>query len=105
MGPAGCVQRQLREDWDNREYEQIIADNIKNIANFLSSFGIVLLLFGLAYNNMWHDLEVIKNEFGAFSLIFSLICFLTIVGQLWNENWIQILEPIVYFLFNLNIKN
>ncbi|VDL70184.1 unnamed protein product [Nippostrongylus brasiliensis] len=33
------VQRQLREDWDNREYEQIIADNVKNIANFLSSFG------------------------------------------------------------------
>lgn len=32
------VQRQLREDWDNREYEQIIADNIKNIANYLSSF-------------------------------------------------------------------
>ncbi|KAK6053974.1 hypothetical protein COOONC_08521 [Cooperia oncophora] len=32
------VQRQLREDWDNREYEQIIADNVKNIANFLSSF-------------------------------------------------------------------
>ncbi|CAJ0602541.1 unnamed protein product [Cylicocyclus nassatus] len=32
------VQRQLREDWDNREYEQIVADNVKNIANFLSSF-------------------------------------------------------------------
>ena len=39
MNAGGAVQRQLREDWDNREYEQIIADNIKNIANFLSSFG------------------------------------------------------------------
>lgn len=28
----------MREDWDNREFEQIIADNIKNIAAFLSSF-------------------------------------------------------------------
>lgn len=32
------VQRQLREDWDNREYAQVVADNIKHIADFLSNF-------------------------------------------------------------------
>ena len=36
---VASVQRQLREDWDNREYSQVVADNIKNIAEFLSSFG------------------------------------------------------------------
>lgn len=35
------VQRQLKEDWDNREYAQVIADNIKHISEFLSNFGIV----------------------------------------------------------------
>ncbi|VDD87861.1 unnamed protein product [Enterobius vermicularis] len=35
---VASVQRQLREDWDNREYSQVVADNIKNIAEFLSSF-------------------------------------------------------------------
>ncbi|TMS38986.1 hypothetical protein L596_005594 [Steinernema carpocapsae] len=32
------VQRQLRDDWDHREFEQIISDNIKHIADFLSNF-------------------------------------------------------------------
>ncbi|CAN99710.1 Protein BRICK1 [Caenorhabditis elegans] len=38
MHASEAVQQQLKDDWDNREFEQIIADNIKNIANFLSSF-------------------------------------------------------------------
>ncbi|KAF1756415.1 hypothetical protein GCK72_012868 [Caenorhabditis remanei] len=38
MNASEAVQRQLKDDWDNREFEQIIADNIKSIANFLSSF-------------------------------------------------------------------
>ncbi|MFH4979115.1 hypothetical protein AB6A40_005824 [Gnathostoma spinigerum] len=32
------VQLQLKDDWDHREYAQVIADNIKHIAEFLSSF-------------------------------------------------------------------
>lgn len=32
------VQKQLKDDWDNREYAQVISDNIKSIANFLSCF-------------------------------------------------------------------
>uniref|UniRef100_A0A8R1IH33 Protein BRICK1 n=1 Tax=Caenorhabditis japonica TaxID=281687 RepID=A0A8R1IH33_CAEJA len=38
MSASEVVQRQLKEDWDNREFEQVAADNIKSIANFLSSF-------------------------------------------------------------------
>uniref|UniRef100_A0AC35FCZ7 Uncharacterized protein n=1 Tax=Panagrolaimus sp. PS1159 TaxID=55785 RepID=A0AC35FCZ7_9BILA len=34
------VQRQLKEDWDNREYIQLISDNIKNIAEFLTQFEV-----------------------------------------------------------------
>ena len=33
------VQRQLKDDWDNREYIQLISDNVKNIADFLTQFG------------------------------------------------------------------
>ncbi|KAI1719053.1 protein BRICK1 [Ditylenchus destructor] len=32
------IQRQLREDWDNREFIQLISDNVKHIADFLSHF-------------------------------------------------------------------
>lgn len=33
-----AVQRQLREDWDNREYAQVVSDNIRHIAEFLGNF-------------------------------------------------------------------
>ncbi|KAI1730158.1 putative protein BRICK1 [Ditylenchus destructor] len=32
------IQRQLKEDWDNREFIQLISDNVKHIADFLSHF-------------------------------------------------------------------
>ncbi|KAE9556372.1 hypothetical protein FO519_000412 [Halicephalobus sp. NKZ332] len=34
------VQRQLKDDWDNREYVQLISDNVKNIADFLTQFEV-----------------------------------------------------------------
>lgn len=33
------VQRQLREDWNNREYAQVVSDNIRHIVDFLCNFG------------------------------------------------------------------
>lgn len=33
------VQKQLREDWGNREYIEVVAANIRKIADFLNSFG------------------------------------------------------------------
>lgn len=39
------VQRQLKDDWDNREYIQLISDNIKNIADFLTNFGLFHIIF------------------------------------------------------------
>lgn len=33
------IQRQLKDDWDNREFIQLISDNVKRIADFLSQFG------------------------------------------------------------------
>lgn len=33
------IQRQLKDDWDNREFIQLISDNVKHIADFLSQFG------------------------------------------------------------------
>ncbi|CAS00893.1 Protein CBG26242 [Caenorhabditis briggsae] len=45
MNASEAVQRQLKDDWDNREFEQVLADNIKSIANFLSTFGSYFLPF------------------------------------------------------------
>ena len=38
-GPQTTVQRQIQEDWANREYIEVITTNIKKIADFLNSFG------------------------------------------------------------------
>ncbi|EJW73491.1 hypothetical protein WUBG_15600, partial [Wuchereria bancrofti] len=32
------ARRQLREDWNNREYAQVVSDNIRHIADFLCNF-------------------------------------------------------------------
>lgn len=36
---AVSVQRQLKEDWDNREFNYLIAENVKRIADSLGQFG------------------------------------------------------------------
>ena len=41
------AQKQLREDWGNREFTEVISTNIKQIADFLTSFG--RLGFDLTY--------------------------------------------------------
>ena len=33
------VQRQIQQDWANREYIEVITCSIKRIADFLNSFG------------------------------------------------------------------
>jgi uncharacterized protein len=40
--PALSVQRQLKDDWDNREFIQLISDNVKHIADFLGQFELSL---------------------------------------------------------------
>ncbi|KAL3123584.1 hypothetical protein niasHT_005129 [Heterodera trifolii] len=32
------IQRQMKEDWDNRELNSILSDNIRQISEFLSNF-------------------------------------------------------------------
>lgn len=33
------IQRQIHQDWANREYIEVIANSIKKITAFLNSFG------------------------------------------------------------------
>ena len=33
------IQRQIQQDWGNREYIEVITCGIKKIADFLNSFG------------------------------------------------------------------
>jgi uncharacterized protein len=34
------IQKQIQQDWANREYIEIITGSIKKIADFLNSFGL-----------------------------------------------------------------
>lgn len=34
-----AIQRQIHQDWANREYIEVIANSIKKITAFLNSFG------------------------------------------------------------------
>ena len=34
-----AIQKQIQQDWANREYVEIITASIKKIADFLNSFG------------------------------------------------------------------
>ena len=36
--PMSSVQRQIQQDWSNREYIEVIISNIKKLTDFLNSF-------------------------------------------------------------------
>lgn len=38
-GQEDPVQREIHQDWANREYIEIITSSIKKISDFLNSFG------------------------------------------------------------------
>jgi len=38
-GPKEGVQKQIQQDWANREYIEVITGSIKKITDFLNSFG------------------------------------------------------------------
>lgn len=39
-----AIQRQIHQDWANREYIEVIANSIKKITAFLNSFGECLVI-------------------------------------------------------------
>lgn len=41
-GQEDPVQREIHQDWANREYIEVITSSIKKIADFLNSFGKVV---------------------------------------------------------------
>lgn len=46
-----AVQKQIHQDWANREYIEVITASIKRITDFLNSFGkffIQLLVFSIS---------------------------------------------------------
>lgn len=40
-----AIQKQIHQDWANREYIEVITTSIKRITDFLNSFGKLLLLW------------------------------------------------------------
>lgn len=42
-GQEDPVQREIHQDWANREYIEVITSSIKKIADFLNSFGKYLI--------------------------------------------------------------
>lgn len=37
--PRETIQKQIQQDWANREYIEVITGSIKKITDFLNSFG------------------------------------------------------------------
>lgn len=48
-GQEDPVQREIHQDWANREYIEVITSSIKKIADFLNSFGKNLAMAGQLY--------------------------------------------------------
>lgn len=44
-----AIQRQIHQDWANREYIEVIANSIKKITAFLNSFGKHKTIFSIAH--------------------------------------------------------
>lgn len=44
-GQEDPVQREIHQDWANREYIEVITSSIKKIADFLNSFGKIFFFF------------------------------------------------------------
>lgn len=44
-----AVQKQIHQDWANREYIEVITASIKRITDFLNSFGKMQLKISLQY--------------------------------------------------------
>ena len=40
--PRETIQKQIQQDWANREYIEVITGSIKKITDFLNSFGTLL---------------------------------------------------------------
>ena len=41
---ADLTSEQIQQDWENREFIEILSESIKNIAKFLNNFGNSFLL-------------------------------------------------------------
>lgn len=52
-----CIQRQMRDDWDNREFIQLVSDNVKHIADFLNHFELSCKSKLAALNDVLTTLE------------------------------------------------
>lgn len=48
-----AIQKQIHQDWANREYIEVITASIKRITDFLNSFGMDLLSIPFSANLSW----------------------------------------------------
>lgn len=48
-----AIQKQIHQDWANREYIEVITTSIKRITDFLNSFGM--------YSIGWHEWFIVPN--------------------------------------------
>jgi hypothetical protein len=52
------IQKQIQQDWANREYIEVITGSIKKITDFLNSFGellpIISTIYFFVYASWWY---------------------------------------------------
>lgn len=57
-----AIQKQIQQDWANREYVEIITASIKKIADFLNSFGSYILF--ILYFKRLSTISIVTYDIG-----------------------------------------
>jgi hypothetical protein len=63
MAHREAIQKQIQQDWANREYIEVITESIKKIADFLNSFGTYLQInhkSEIAYHVCFNNIDINK---------------------------------------------
>jgi len=55
-----AIQKQIQQDWANREYIEVITGSIKKITDFLNSFGNNQIIELLSFYSHIHEANFIR---------------------------------------------
>lgn len=89
-GQEDPVQREIHQDWANREYIEVITSSIKKIADFLNSFGemekLRLVVYFTSFITPFIHASMLIESSGSFNCVIggkyvgkSVVLFLNVV--------------------------
>lgn len=57
-----AIQKQIHQDWANREYIEVITTSIKRITDFLNSFGKFVVVVVVVMSK-WYDDKIVHRVY------------------------------------------